>query len=54
MTSPHWQTGLQNRHVMHLAHLVKQVSVDYDQDIVHCLVKQARDHLCLNKTLPNI
>ena len=29
MTYLHQQTGLQNRHVMHLAHLVKQVSVDY-------------------------
>ena len=42
--------------VIHFAYLVKQVSVDcfYDQDLAHCLVKQAKDHLWLNKTLPNI
>ena len=28
MSSLHWQTGLQNN-VMHLSHLVKQVSIDY-------------------------
>ena len=26
----------------------------YDQDLAHCLVKQAWDHLWLTKTLPNI
>ena len=26
----------------------------HDQDLDHCLVKQARDYLWLNKTLPNI
>ena len=26
----------------------------YDKDLAHCLAKHARDHLWLNKTLPNI
>ena len=57
MTSLHWQTGLQNRqcHVPCTLGKTSKCSLYFhDQDLVHYLVKQARDHLWLNKTLPNI
>ena len=45
MTFLHWQTGLQNN-VMYLAHLVKQVSVDYVFMTKILLIgKTARDHI---------
>ena len=43
--------------VIHFPHLVKQVNVDYVfmiKILIIIWVKQARDHLWLNKTLPNI
>ena len=55
----YWQTGLQDRQYHAPCTLSKTSScwLDlcfHDKDLAHFLVKQARDHLWLNKTLPNI
>ena len=57
--SIYWQIGLQDRQCHALCTLGKtsRCWLDlcfHDKDLAHCLVKQARDHLWLNKTLPNI
>ena len=57
MTSLHWETGLQNKEchaICTLGKTSKCLLSFHDQDLFHCLVKQARDHLWLNITLPNI
>ena len=59
----HWQIGLLNRQCYAPCTLGKTSGCRlcfHDQDLPHCLVKQARDNLwcykifCLNKTLQNI
>ena len=47
MTSLHFQTSLHNN-VMHIAHLIKQVSVDYVSMTKVLLI--ATDHLLHHKT----
>ena len=51
-----WQNGLQNRQC-HTPYTFGKPSkcwlCVHDQDLAHCLVKQARDHIWSNKTLTN-
>ena len=58
MPSLHWQSGLQKDNVLHLTHLVKQVSVDYvfmtKPDKTGKGFLWCHETLWLNKTFPNI